>query len=144
MPVKQYDPRDVIITWGPIIIEGVADGTFVAIEFDEDAATKHVGAQGDVTVTISANRGAGAMITLGQASPSNDKLSAAAALQRRRGNGLVKMPFTVKHINGTTLASTPEAWIKKEPAVEFGQEHSNREWALDIGELTLAVGGSLR
>lgn len=144
MALKQYDPRDVIVTWGSILFRGFSDGTFVTIEYDEDAVSKHTGAKGDVTATISANRGGMSTVTLGQASPVNDQLSAIAAIQRQQGAGLQKYPFMVKHINGTTLASAAEAWIKKQPNTEFGDDHSPREWPFDFAELEMFVGGSVR
>lgn len=142
--MRQYSPEDIVLTWGPILFKGFGDGTMVTIEYDEDAVTKHVGAQGDVTVTMSANHGASIMVTLGQASPTNDLLSAHALAQRQPGNGLVAFPFLLKHINGSTLAETPECWIKKEPPIEFGGEHSNREWAFDSAIMIMQVGGSTR
>ena len=144
MALKQYDPRDVIVTWGPILFRGFSDGTFVTIEYDEDATTKHVGAKGDVTVTVSANRSGMGTVTLGQASPVNDQLSAILAIQRQPGAGLQKYPFMMKHVNGTTLASSAEAWIKKSPNGEFGDDHSPREWPFDFADLEMSVGGSVR
>lgn len=142
--LRQYDPRDIIVTWGEIILQGFSDGTFVNVKYDEAAVTKHVGAQGAVTATISANRGGKATFTLGQASSSNNPLSAYASLQRRPGVGLQKKPLLVKHINGTTLVSGPETWIETEPEIQFGAEHLPREWVFDIAELDTIIGGSVR
>ncbi len=142
--MKQFDLRDVIVTWGEHIIDGAGEGSFIKISYDEDATIEKVGGQGDVTVQVSANQKATATINLGQASSSNDKLSAAAALQRRPGIGLVKKPLTVRHINGTTLAFAAEAWIRKEAEIDFGDDLGDREWPLGLAKLEVFVGGSLR
>ncbi len=141
---KSYDARDVILTWGEIELDGAGDGTFVTLTYDEDAVTKHTGAQGHVTAVVNPNDGGAVTWVASQSSTANDRLSAIAALQRRKGVGLIKKPFMLKHRNGTTLAIGPETWIKKEPEVGFGEEHSNREWAFDIAHLVMFVGGSTR
>ncbi len=144
LETKQYDARDVIITWGEIELEGPAPGTFVTIAYDEDAVVKTTGAQGFVVATVKANDGGSVTWTASQASPVNDRLSAIAALQRRKGVGLIKKPIFVKHVNGTTLAMGPEAWIKKVPDAAFGDEHESREWMFDIAHLEAFIGGSTR
>lgn len=142
---RSWDARDLSVSWGEIdLTDGVSDGSFVKLTYDVDHVTKHKGAQGHVTVLISADDGGSLTITLSQSSPTNDRLSAIAAAQRRKGVGLIRKPLLLKHINGTTLAVGPEAWIKKTPDTEFSDVHSNREWVLDIAHLNLFVGGSTR
>jgi hypothetical protein len=144
METLSYDARDVVITWGEIELEGPAPGTFVTIVYDADAVTKTRGAQNFVVAIVTGNDGGSVTWTASQASPTNDRLSAIAALQRQKGVGLVKKPLQVKHVNGTTLAIGPEAWIKKVPDSAFGEEHESREWLFDVAHLNLFVGGSTR
>jgi hypothetical protein len=139
----QYDARDVVLTWGAIELTGAAPGSFVKIAYDEDMAKKTVGAQGQVCVTINANDGGSITWTGGQQTDTNDKLSAIAVVQRKRGAPLFTAPILLKHVNGTTIAAGL-AWIKKTADVEFGAEHGNREWPFDIDHLELFVGGSTR
>ncbi len=144
LETKSYDARDVIITWGEIELEGPAAGSFVTIAYDTDMATKTTGAQGFVVVTLSAADGGMVKWTASQASPTNDRLSAVAVLQRRKGVGLIKKPIQVKHVNGTTLALGPEAWIKKTPDATFAAEAESREWEFDVAHLQAFIGGSTR
>ncbi len=144
LETKTYDARDVIIVWGEIELEGPAPGSFVTIAYDNDMVTKTTGAQGFVVATISAADGGSIKWTASQASPTNDRLSAVAALQRRKGVGLIKKPILVKHTNGTTLALGPEAWIKKSPDAAFGDSLEPREWDFDIPHLQAFIGGSTR
>lgn len=139
-----YDCRDVNIIWGALELEAPADGTFVTIDYDEDAVKKTAGAQGHVTATINANDGGSVTWVATQGTPTNDRLSAAAALQRKKdGPGLIKAPIIVKHVNGTTIC-TGMAWIKKVAKAEFAAEATSREWVFDIDHLVMFVGGSTR
>lgn len=140
----QYDARDVTVTWGEIELDGASEGDFVTITYDEDAVKKTVGAQGYVVATINANDGGKITWTGSQGTPTHDRLSAIAALQRRKGAGLVKKPIMVRHNNGTTIALGAEAWIMKVPDTTFGAEHKDREWGFDIAHLDAFIGGSTR
>ena len=143
LETKSYDARDVIVTWGELELEGPGEDTVVTIAYDEDAVTKTTGAQGFVVATINAAQGGMITWVASQASPTNDRLSAIAALQRRRGVGLQKRPILVKHVNGTTLA-TGTAWIKKVPDAQFAKAHQTREWVFDVDRLEAFIGGSTR
>lgn len=141
---KQLDPRDLIVTWGEIILDGFADGTFVTITYDNEAVVKTQGSQGFTVAMVSARDGGKITCVLSQASPINDRLSAIAALQRRKGVGLIKKPLVVTHKNGTTLAIGAEAWIMKVPDSPFADTHQNRDWAFDIAHLDAFIGGATR
>jgi hypothetical protein len=139
-----FDARDVSITWGEVIIDGTGDGNFVTIAYNTDNVTLHKGAQGHMTAVLSSDDSGRVTVVLSQSSPTNDRLSGFAALQRRAGVGLIKKPIQIKHINGTTIAIGAEAWIVKAPDTVFGAEHQNREWMFEIPHLELFIGGSTR
>lgn len=144
MQVNEFDLRDLIITWGEVMFdEGASDGDFVTISYDSDLVTEHEGAQGDVTVFVTVSKKGTAKITLGQASPINDKLSA-AALVAKNGGGLVKKPLTVVHKKGTFKAFAKTAYVRKMAEGSFGAEHKAREWELGLADLEMTVGGGSR
>src|ERR1043165_8616066 len=128
MQSRTWDARDLIITWGAIALEGAGDGDVVTIAYNVDNVTLTAGAQGFMVANVSANNSGRITWSASEATPTNDRLSAIAALQRRKGAGLIKFPIMVKHTNGTTLAIGAEAWIVKSPDAPFGAEHQNREW----------------
>lgn len=140
----QYDPIRVTATWGGIPVQGYADGTFIMIEYDEDAVVKTVGSQGTVTATINGNRAATATLTLVQGSLTNSLFSPLVASARPRGAALVVRPFMLKDLNGETVALASEAWIQKMAPAEYGKDASNREWTIAMAELTMFNGGLLR
>lgn len=143
MEPKSYDARDIIITWGEISLEGAGDGDIVTIAYNADNVTLTAGAQGFMVATVSANNSGRVTWSASQATPVNDRLSVIAALQRRKGIGLIKKTMQVRHTNGTTLARGL-AWIVKVPDTAFGDEHQNRSWMFELPNMELFVGGSLR
>ncbi len=139
-----FDARDVVVSWGEIELQGAAPGTFVTVVYDDAQVKKTRGAQNFVIAVVTGNDGAKLTWTASQASPVNDRLSQIALLQLQPGVGLIKKPIFLKHINGTTLAVGPEAWIEKIPDSPFAEDHQNREWAFDVAHMRLFVGGSTR
>lgn len=138
---KNFDPGRVVVIFAGRRISGFMDGTFVSCERAEDAFSLHVGATGDVTRVRNRNRTGSVTITITQSSPSNDDLSALAALDEAAGAG--SGALMVKDFGGTTLAEAAHAWIRKVANVEFGVEASGREWVIDCAELIIKVGGAV-
>lgn len=137
---KQFNPKDVIVTYGGAILSGFADGTFVNVERTSDAFTMSTGADGETTRVGSADRSGTITLTFNQSSPSNDVLSLIANNDERQGNGV--LPFLVKDSNGTSVFATAYAWIRKMPAAAWSKDVETREWVLDCAELEMNVGGN--
>lgn len=138
----EFSLSDVIVTWGPHIIDGAGDGNIINVVYDSPIAAEHEGAQGDVTVLLSQSRKGTATIMLGQASRSNDYFSAAMAAQRA-SKTLVKLPLTVVHKKGTSKAFARFAYVREAAELAFGMEHNNREWVLGLADLELFIGGNI-
>jgi hypothetical protein len=134
-----YDPAQVVVTWGPYLLSGFMDGTFINVQRDEDAFFKKIGADGEVSRTRNRNRGGSATFTLKHTSSSNDALSAEAVNDELLGTGIY--PLLVKDLFGTTLRHAPHAWVKKVADAEFAKEESGREWILDCDQILGTVGG---
>jgi hypothetical protein len=138
--VKNYSPLKINLIVGPQQITGYADGTFVEVDYDEDAFTKKIGADGKVTRIASANLSGSMTITLDQASDSNDYLSGLAAVDRTTGAGVV--PVMLRDTGGNTLITGAEAWIRKIAGPAFSNKSEDRKWVIDIAELVLHTGGN--
>jgi hypothetical protein len=130
----------VIVTFCGATLQGFADGTFVAIERSSDSFTKHVGADGEVARTQSADKSGTVTVTLLQTSASNDVLSALAVADERTGLGTG--PLSVVDASGRTVALCAEAWIKKPASIGFSKEAEGREWVFECGHLEEFVGGN--
>jgi hypothetical protein len=141
---RVYIPELVIVTWGPIIGRMFQKGSFVKASHDEDATKAEAGAQGDVAVTVSANRMATVTWTLQQLSVTNAELAPFAASNRPRGSPLIIFPMTIKDLSNTTagvFVFGEQAWIKKAADVERGDEHGPAEWAFQIADCSIFAGG---
>jgi Protein of unknown function (DUF3277) len=136
--LKKYNPRKINGGWNGIPFLGYMDGTFIDIEFAEDAVTTHVGSQGDVSVVLNANRMATVTVTLIQGSPTNEKLSKLVPDARR--NSCPTGAFSLTDLNGTTLVSGKDAFIRKTAKVEFAKNITGRQWVFIIPEADIFVG----
>jgi hypothetical protein len=133
MTIKTYDPANVVLTVGGAIISGYGEGTMVVFDRDEDAMTKHVGADGEVSRTKNANYSGSAAITLKATSNSNAVLGSYALLDELDSSGVV--PMILKDNLGHTLFAS-ECWVRKAPSMEWAKELSEREWVFDLAKVT--------
>lgn len=139
--VRTYDPKQVIVTFGTVIVSGYAEGTFIAIAQNGDSFEKQRGADGGVDRVNKNASDYAVTLTLKQTSLTNDALSVIAALDKASNTG--KLPLVVKDINGTSLFFAEQAWIGKEPDPEDGDAISSREWRFDTGIAAQFIGGNL-
>lgn len=140
LAVKTYDPKMIVITFGTIPISGYAEGTFVRVNRSGDAFAKSKGAGGDVE-RINRNQGDFEVsVTLQQTAGTNAELSAALAADMATNAGV--FPLTIKDLLGQTLFYAPQAWIRKDPEWEDGDELNAREWTFDTGISSNLLGGN--
>lgn len=135
-----YDAGQVIITWGPHVVTGYADGSFVKASRDDDTFKKRTGADGFGTRIRMRSKAGQIELTLEQTSPSNDFFAATAVADELLGTGV--MPAVVKDLNGTTVAAAAEAWIRKPADIEGAKESGTRTWILDTCRLEMFPGGN--
>ena len=96
--LKKYDPKDIIITVGPHIVSGYADGTFVSVARQGDSFSSIAGADGEVARARSNDKRGTITLTLMQTSRTNAYLSGLVAVDEETGNGVV--PVTVRNAKG--------------------------------------------
>lgn len=138
--VKTFDPKMVVITFGSIPISGYAEGTFVSVNRSGDAFAKRKGAGGDVE-RINKNQGDFEVtVTLLQTTPTNKELSAVLAADQVTNAGV--FPLTIKDLLGETLFFAPQAWIRKDPEWEDGDDLNSRAWTFDTGIGSNLIGGN--
>lgn len=138
--VLNYDPSNVSIIFGGIILSGYDDGTFVTIARNNDMFSLKMGADGIGARAKSSDRSGRVTATLLQTSPVNDQLSAIAIADELTGEGV--LPLLVRDGSGTTVASGLSAWIVKMPDAEFGKDIGNRVWVFESDKLQIHVGGN--
>ncbi|GHV79125.1 hypothetical protein AGMMS49944_09160 [Spirochaetia bacterium] len=140
--VTTYDPKKVIITYGGVPIGGYADGTFIQVDAAEAYFAKKVGADGEVTRSMSNNNTHSVAITLQQSSLSNQHLSTCKNLDKLTGLGM--LPLSITDLNGGTLFFWPQAWVVQDPPWGFAKENTDRAWGFETGQIaTQNEGGTL-
>lgn len=142
MSTKLYDPAKHVVTWGPYLISGFGQGTFIKGARDEQAMQKKVGVDGEVVRSRNKNRGGTVEITLLQSSASNDIFSSAAQADELTGTGV--FPLLVQDLLGTTVMFAQNAWLQKPADNERAKEAGENTWILDCDKLDMLVGGSLQ
>lgn len=140
MPVRTYDPKQVIITIGGIPMSGFADGTFVTVMRESDTFEKVSGADGVVTRAKQNDFSGNMTLSLAQSSPSNDVLTAFAKTDEVSNDGIV--PVVIKDFSGRSVYVSAFGWIRKPPDSEFGKSINNRDWILDLADLDVFIGGN--
>lgn len=137
--LRKYNPKRINASWNAIPFLGYMDGTFLEIEYDEDAVTPHVGSTGDVSLILNPNKMAKLTATFIQGSPTNDALSVKIPDARR--NFMPTGPISVKDLNGTTLIGGKDSVIGTVAKVEFGKTITGRKWMWIVPEAEIFVGG---
>ena len=136
--LKKYSPKKINGGWNNVQFLGFMDGTFIEIEYAEDAVTTHVGAQGDVSVVLNANQLATVTVTFIQGADVNEQLSKLVPSAKR--NSLPTGAISINDLNGTTLISGKNAFIRKTAKVEFAKNITGRQWIFVIPEAEIFVG----
>jgi len=139
--VRTIDPKMVIITMGPILITGFAPDTFLTIATEDDFFEKVRGADGSVERYAKNVYDAMITLTLLGTSFANEALMLLHESDKLANLG--KVPFLMKDLNGTTLATFPQAWIKKTPDLEISSSAVTREWTIDTGPGTVHIGTNI-
>ena len=119
--MRTYDPSQVSIIVGGVIIGSGFQG--LTIGFDEDEATFTSGTGGETTRTKNASKLGTATLTITQASSENAALSALAAA----GSAF---SLAVYDNSGSSVHLMTVAAIAKRPDSEYGKESSDREWVI--------------
>jgi hypothetical protein len=141
--LKTYSADEIVAVFGNIIMnEGLADGTFITVEWDEDAYALSVGADGEATRSKTNNRAATITLTLMQTSDVNDLLSTQYLLDINSPGGAGVAPFLLKDTQGRTLMAAEQCWIQRAANVEYGREATTREWVLRTSSLVPFIGGN--
>ena len=141
MAQQTYNPALVTLSIAGVTLTQFAKGTFINVEYDSDAFSDEVGTRGEVVRVRSADERGTIKATLMAASPSNDALSALAALDRLTGQGVGAA--LVKDVTGTSIHSAANAWIKKIPPKPYSTEADTVEWEFRCANLKHNIGGTV-
>ena len=133
--VRTYDPRKVLVSLGPHVVTGYADGTFLNIEAHGDGVTKEVGADGEVVRSIDPDETSTITLSLQYGSPTIPFCQNRYDMDRRT-HGEGDFPVLVKDLKGGLVFSAQRAWVENAIPREFGKTGQGREITIATGKST--------
>lgn len=137
-----YDPSEVVVTVGGIILSGFSDGDHIIARPMEDVTSMRVGNDGGVARARNPNKAGEFEFRLLQTSAANDALSALVNADDLWNAGKAVYPIAVFDGSGRSLAAGTECWIKSLPEMTFSKEVSERVWVFYTANLRMFVGGN--
>lgn len=127
--LKTYDPKKVNVIYGPVIMTGFAEGTFINVETRGEGTEAIVGCDQEIVRSMSVDSVLKLVtVTLLQSSDSNDKLSLLHDADNVSQKGL--LPLAIKDLSGRSVMMSDQAWIVKKPTFKRGKTASDGalEW----------------
>lgn len=145
--LRQYSPLKVVGSWVIPIPPGVIDildgaispGDFVVVETDTDAWSREVDLAGNATRVRNNNQGGRVRVTLSASSPTNTKLTKAAAADAISEN--VVGALVLRDLNGNTVVECDGAFLVDSPDPSFGSERGSRTWTWECAAIRKVIGG---
>lgn len=132
---QSYSPKDVTVSWNNVPITGFAEGTFITMKRATESKKKTVGSQGDVCLTMSADRTGEIEITLMQTAPSNNTLAGLLNAEE-----ITRIPtvgvLTISDPSGSALALSKNAFLMSYPNVDFSDDSTERVWMFGCEDLS--------
>ena len=131
--IKQaYDPRQLMIAFGPHIPTAWPDGTFITIERHGGGVRKVVGADGSVARSVDPDRTSTITFRMRWDSDTAKWAHEMYDMDNETGDGT--FPVLAKDLRGGLVFSAEEAWVQQPPDDEFAFEMSDREIVIATGE----------
>ena len=139
--MKTYSFLDTVVLVNGVEITGWAEGDDV-IQLDRlnDSSSHSIGAGGEMTVAISADRSGEAIFSLQQSSSSNAYLS--LLVNGAENGAFVPIFMQFKDTGGNDLASGTQGYIAKPAGMTRGTGVNAQEWRIIVERLDLLHGGS--
>lgn len=132
MLVTSYDAKDVSVIVDGIYVTGLAEGTFVTFEKDEESKTPSVGAQGDVAIAKINNPLGSITLTVQGTCPQIPLLRALAKQDELFETRIIHKGAIDEKIGGT------QCYIKRIPGGEFADEVSSVEVEIGVVDFDIA------
>lgn len=141
MGFHAYDPKNVKLVFGPVLVEGFAEGSFVNVEYNADFFTLQVGSDGESSRSKSNNNSARLTVQLMPGAAANIGLGAALAADKAIGAGVFPLALTDLSTGSTFIAEN--AWVVRDPGYDYQTEAQPREWVFETDNLQSVYGAAL-
>jgi len=134
--MKSYSFATHIFLVNGVSIGGYDEGDDV-IDLDRynPSASHVIGADGEMSVSLSADRSGRAIFRLMKTSDSNQFLSALIASQENAA--FIPVTLLIKDLDGNLLGAGTQGYITKPAGVTAGTNVTSREWEIAVENLSL-------
>lgn len=137
-----YNPSEVVVTVGGVILSGFSDGDHVIARRNEDLSSMRAGNDGGVGRAVNPNKSGEFEFKLLQTSSANDALSALVNADDLVNGGSSQFPIAVVDGSGRSLAVATQCWIKTLPEMTMGKEVGERVWVFSAADMKIFFGGN--
>lgn len=138
--MRQYSFLDTVLLVNGIEIAGWAEGDdVIQIERFNDSAMHSVGADGEMTIALSADRSGFFQFNLQQSSESNVYLTGLVAAQEAGTFAPVAVQF--KDTLGNDLMSGAQGYIPRPANLQRGTGINSQQWRIVVERLDMLHGG---
>jgi hypothetical protein len=139
--MKKYSFLNTVVLVNGVEITGWAEGDdVIQIDRRNDSISDVVGADGEMTIAISADRSGTMTFNLQQSSTSNAFLSALVAAGEN--GAFVPVSLLFKDLNGNDLAAGTKGYFTKPAPITRGTGVNGQEWVCVVENLQSLLGGS--
>jgi hypothetical protein len=137
------DFNEVQVSFATQIINGWADGDVLTLTRESDAFGSVVGVTGSVARYKTNDNRATVTISLMSTSPVNAALSAIFTADLYAPGGAGIGAFLIVDLNGTSIYTAGNCWIKRPPDPTWSNEPRERVWTLEAATIRDFTGGNL-
>lgn len=140
--MKEYSFLDTLLLVSGVEMSGFDEGDDV-IELDRinDSAAHKIGTDGEMTVSISADRSGTVKFRLMQTSDSNSFLS--GLINAQENGAFVPIFVQFKDVRGNDLGSGTQGYINRPATMTRGTNANSQEWIITVERLDLLHLGGL-
>lgn len=134
--MKDYSFLNTLLLVNGVEISGFDEGDdVISMERDNDSAAHKVGTDGEMTVSITADRSGTITFRLMQTSDSNSYLSGLISVQET--GAFVPIFVQFKDTRGNDLGSGTQGYIKRPANMVRGTNANAQEWMITVERLDL-------
>jgi len=138
--MKEYSFLDTLLLVNGVEVSGFDEGDdVIKLERFSDSANHKIGSDGEMTVSISADRSGSITFRLMQRSGSNKYLSSLVSAQEN--GAFVPIFVQFKDLRGNDLGSGTQGYIARPASMVRGPNANSQEWVIRVERLDLVHGG---
>lgn len=139
VPASVYDPRRVLVTFGPVPLIGRAPGRSITIRRDVPTWRSVDGTNGEFKRVRTRKKSGTIEVTMRGTAPVNRGLGILAKLDERNGS-LIGTIAVTDTLNGGLLLST-KAYIESFPEMSYGSAEGDITWRFICDDLDMLYPG---